>query len=62
MSESDYVTVKPSVGYQRFNVVVMHYDSTMDEFVVHRISQPLPRPAADALARSWAAATGLDVR
>jgi hypothetical protein len=56
-----YVTINPAVASGKFNVVVMRA-SDGQEYVVFRISQPLNREAAEALAKSWAAATGLEMR
>lgn len=59
-AEVDYVTVLPTMDAHKFLTVVMHY--AHDDFVQTRISRPLPRPAATALAVSWAAALHLEVR
>lgn len=59
---TDYVTVNAAVAYQRFNAVLMRYDSHRDEHVVFRISDPLPLADALTLARSWAAASHLEMR
>ena len=58
----DYVTINPAVAYDKYNVVVMRFDRREDTHVVARISEPLSRPAAESLAKSWAAATQLEVR
>lgn len=55
---SFYVTVNAAVKDGQFNVVVMKWDHTQDEYVVHKVSAMLLKPQAEALARSWAAAMG----
>lgn len=60
--EPDYVTVNPAVASGRFNVVIMRYKSVEDGYVVGRISDPLKREHAEALAQSWAAAAKLEIR
>lgn len=60
--DRDFVTVNPTVGYKKFNVVVMRYDHHEQSHVVSRISQALPKVAAESLAKSWAAVCQLDIR
>lgn len=60
--ESDYITINPAVASYRYNVVVMKWDHTLQEYVVFRCSQAISDSAAKALARSWAAATKLEIR
>lgn len=60
--EADYVTVNPAVMPDRYNAVLMHWDDRQQEFVVGKISEPLKKVAADALAQSWAAACRVEVR
>lgn len=61
--DRDYITINPSYHPQgRWNVVIMtthHHDG--GGLQVSQVSEQLPRAAADALAKSWAAATGLKV-
>lgn len=59
--ERDYVTINPAVAPHRFNVVIMRWNPS-DGYAVFRISQPLKAEAALMLARSWAAASHLEVR
>lgn len=60
--EADYVTVNPAVAHDRYNAVLMRWDYTQHEYVVSRISEPLKKIAAEALAKSWAAACRVEVR
>jgi hypothetical protein len=65
MTEADagYITINPAVAHHKFNVVIMKPAPIgVDEYVVFRISQPLSPEAALNLARSWAAATRLEIR
>lgn len=61
-TEPDYVTINRAVGFQRFNTVIMKYNPHRDEYFVFRISEPLKQDAAESLAKSWAAAMGLEMR
>lgn len=60
--EADYVTVNPAVPHDRWCVVLMKWDHTLQEYVVFRCSDPLKKPAAEALALSWGAASHLEIR
>ena len=62
MVERDYVTVNPTVNPRKFCVVVMRYKEREDEYVPSTTSTALPKVAADALARGWAAALQLEIR
>lgn len=61
-SDTDYVTVLETAIPHKFLVVVMKYRKGQDDYVQGRCSQVLPEEAARALATSWAAALGLEVR
>lgn len=61
MTDADYVTLLPAVRYQRWCVTVMRHQGN-EEYVQTRVSQPLKKEAAEALARSWAAASRLEIR
>lgn len=62
----DYITVKPhrsaDEGPDRYNVVIMTYDERSDEYSISKISEPVNHKASEALALSWSAATGLEIR
>lgn len=60
--EPDYVTINPAVAAFTYNVCVMRFARADEGYAVFRISQPLNRAAADALAQSWAAAMKLEIR
>lgn len=62
MTDSDYVTVAPAVEPKKYCVLLMKYHGRDDEYLAVRSSQALPEAAAQALARSWAAALSLEVR
>jgi hypothetical protein len=65
-----YVTINPAVPHGKFNVVVMrpvagsyiggHVEEA--DYVVFRISPPMPKSEAHELARKWAAQDRLEVR
>lgn len=57
-----YVTVKPAFAPRKFNVVIMQKQQGKDEYFVRRISPLLGAVAAQALAESWAAAGGWEIR
>jgi len=61
-TEVDYITINPAVKAGHYNVVIMKY-SHIDggEFTVFRCSEQLRQPAAEALAKSWQAATKLEI-
>jgi hypothetical protein len=61
--ETDYICINPAVSASRYNVVIMKYDPYLDggTLLVFRCSTQLNKTAAEALAKSWAAATGLQV-
>lgn len=61
-SEADYVTVLPTIHPARFLAVIMRWHSRDDQYVQTRVSSPLRSADAHALARSWAAAMGLETR
>lgn len=62
MAGGDYITLLPTVHFNRWIVAIMRC-APGDEYVVGRMSQtPLKRDAAEALAKSWAAASRLEVR
>ena len=57
-----YITVTPAVQPTfKFNVSI-RAEQHDGEYVVTRISEPLPHFAAKALAESWAAALHLEIR
>lgn len=56
-----YVTVTPAVAHGKFNVSVRKELPDGEYFIV-RISSALPHIAAEALAKSWAAAMQLEIR
>jgi hypothetical protein len=58
--EPDYITVIPTVSYEKYLVVVMRLHR--GEYIQTRVSQALPKIAADALAKAWATATRLEIR
>lgn len=60
--DTDYVTVANTTTPHKFLVVVMKYRKGQDDYVTGRCSQGLPEDTARALAKSWAAALGLEVR
>jgi hypothetical protein len=60
--ETDYITINPAVAHGKYNVCVMQWKSHDDNYQVFRISAPLTAAAADVLAKSWAAATRLEIR
>lgn len=60
-SNEDYITiVRHTLAAERWNVVIFRYRK--DEYSPDRISDPINRKAAEALAKSWAAATALEIR
>lgn len=60
--DEDYVTVMACVNPQRALVAVMRYERSGDGYTMKRCSEPLSQRGAAALAQSWAAALGLEVR
>lgn len=61
--EPDYITITPAVKHAQFNVCHMKWvRSNEDGYVTYQVSGQLPKPAAEALARSWAAALGVSIR
>lgn len=56
-----YVIVNPAVAAHKYNVVIMR-QGRGEEYEVFRISAPLPKVAAEELAKSWAAACHLEIR
>lgn len=60
--EKPFVTVEPAVAFQKFCVEVRKWDRVQDGYIISRCSQALTRVAADALAKSWAAAMKLEIR
>jgi len=40
----------------------MKWDYTERDYQIHKISQALPMIQADSLAKSWAAAMGIEIR
>lgn len=60
--EPHYITINRAFDHpDKFNVVVMKLDPN-DEYGVHKCSQQLDFKTAEALAKSWAAATGYEIR
>lgn len=59
---TDYITLNQAVRWRLWNVVIMKYDAHEREHRLFRISEAIPKSAATALSRSWAASTGLEVR
>lgn len=59
--DDGYITVNPAITAHKFNVVIMR-QGRGEEYEVFRISDPLPKKAADELAKSWAAACRLEIR
>jgi hypothetical protein len=65
-----YITINPAVPHGKFNVVVMrsvagsyvggHIEEA--DYVVFRISPPMPKEEAYNLARRWVSETGLELR
>lgn len=62
MNEQDYITLAPCLGHTRFIVAVMKWQKRDEQFIQARISNPLLRTAALALAHSWAFDLGLEFR
>lgn len=60
--EPDYVTVLPTAHPAKYLAVVMRWHARDDEYIQGRVSSPLRAVDAHALARSWAAAMGLETR
>jgi hypothetical protein len=61
--DRDYITLMAAVAHNKFLVVVMRYHKSGDEYIQTRVShEPLAKPAAEALAQSWAAAMNLEIR
>lgn len=58
----DYITMLPTVDNHRALVVIMHYTAASDNWEQKKCSDALSLRAARALAESWAAATGLEIR
>jgi glutamate/tyrosine decarboxylase-like PLP-dependent enzyme len=62
MEDADYITMIPTVHHNRALVVIMHFNKATDSWEQKKCSDALSQRAAEALAASWAAATGLEVR
>jgi hypothetical protein len=61
--EPDYITITPAVKHAQFNVCHMKWVRSNDDgYVTYRVSAALPKAAAEALARSWAAALQVEIR
>lgn len=58
----DYITRLACANPQRSIVAVMHYITSQDSYQINKCSDALSHRAALALAESWAAATGLEIR
>lgn len=61
MADADYVTILETVNRHKFLVAVMKAQPN-EEYAQGRMSQPLPRQAAQALARSWAETLKVEIR
>lgn len=57
-----YITLLPCVDPHKFLVVVMVCRNEDDGYLQTRVSQCLSETAAQALAQSWSAAMGVEVR
>lgn len=55
-----YVTLSPAIHSDRWLVIVMKQHH--DDYIQTRCSEAMKREAAEALAKSWAAAMRLEVR
>lgn len=63
LAEPDFITVNQSIDPHKYNVVIMRWYRTEDEYRVLRASEALPEGAAKALAVSWSMALGgLEIR
>lgn len=62
ITEPDYVTITPAVKHGQYNVCHMKWVNQSDGYVTYRVSSMLPKPAAEALAKSWAAALHAEIR
>jgi hypothetical protein len=60
--QEDYITTLACVNPQRALVAIMHYDKHDDSYRIGKCSEPLSQRGAIALAQSWSAALGLEVR
>lgn len=60
--EPDYITINPASKPDRFNVVVMRYRATNDEYTVLKSSHILTRGGAEEIAKLWAFNMGLEIR
>lgn len=60
--DQDYITILPTFREHEYLVAVMRYRPGQDDYIQGKVSLPHRLPAAQALAQSWAAALGLEVR
>lgn len=60
--DEDYITLLPTDDPRYFMVVEMKYRKGQDDYVQGRYSLRLKAVAAEALAKSWAAAMKLEIR
>lgn len=60
----DFVTILPTfyTGGELFCVAVRTYQRATDDYISKRCSEPMRKTKAEALASSWAAALGVEVR
>jgi hypothetical protein len=58
----DFIAVLPTNNPTRFIVAVMTFHAHDDEYVIKKCSHGMKRQAADALAKSWAGAIGVEIR
>lgn len=60
--DRDYVTVMRTRDPYKFLAAIIRYHRETDDYWPSKCSNLLKEEAAQALARSWAAALGLEVR
>lgn len=60
--QPDYVTIVPASKVLRYNVVVMRYRATSDEYYPLKVSAMLTQPAAEEIAQLWATERGVTIR